>query len=301
MAYNFNRFKEALKCELLIDEPMSSHTSFRIGGKADLLVLPTTVSEVKSAIAICREEQLPFYVIGNGSNLLVRDGGFRGVIVKLFKNFSKIESVDETTFSCQSGALLSAISAFALDKSLTGLEFAAGIPGTVGGAVCMNAGAYDGEIKDVLVSADVINGEGEVLTLSNEQLQLSYRTSAVQISGYVVLSAVFSLNKGEYSEIKEKIGTLNKSRREKQPVELPSAGSAFKRPKGNFAGKLITESGLKGCRVGGASVSVKHAGFIVNDKGASAADVIKLIEHVKNVVNEKFGVMLEPEVKIIGE
>lgn len=284
-----------------LNEPMKNHTTFKIGGNADVFVVPENTEQLIFAIMCCIENNVPYYVIGNGSNLLVGDKGYRGVIIQLFKNFSSIR-VDGEKINVTSGAMLSAVAKTALDNSLCGMEFASGIPGTVGGAVCMNAGAYGGEMKDIIESVTVLDIKtGEVSELTNAQAQFAYRTSGIMKSGNIVLNAVFSLKKGDKAEISEKMNTLNAQRREKQPLEFPSAGSTFKRPEGYFAGKLIDDSGLRGYSVGDAQVSEKHCGFVVNKGNATAEDVLKLIDDVTKIVYDKFGVKLEPEVRIIGE
>lgn len=285
---------------VIIDAEMSEHTSFRAGGKADLLVLPQTEEDVAFLIKTFKTQGIPFYIMGNGSNLLVRDKGYRGAIIKLAKNFSRCLLVDDI-LECQSGVLLSRIAKIALENHLTGFEFASGIPGTLGGAVTMNAGAYDGELKDVLLSARCIDADGNFVELVNGRLELGYRTSAVQKKGLIVLSGKLKLNSSSFEPIKEKMDHFDSLRKSKQPLHLPSAGSTFKRPTGYFAGKLIQDCDLKGYRVGGAQVSEKHCGFIVNVDHATAQDIIDLIDHVVDTVKERFQVTLEPEVKIIGE
>ena len=286
--------------QIKIDEPMKNHTSFRIGGTADYFVTPYNSKQVKNVIDICRSYKTPYYIIGNGSNILVRDKGFRGVIIHLGKLMSEY-SVKENCIIAQSGILLSKLAAVALKNELSGLEFAAGIPGTLGGAVCMNAGAYGGEMKQVLVNAQVIDAEGNFQVLDAAKLDLSYRKSIISEKNLIVTKAEILLNKGEYEKIKSYMQELNRQRKEKQPLEFASAGSTFKRPEGNFAGKLIMEAGLRGYTIGGAEVSQKHCGFLINTGGATAAQMLELIEYVQKKVNEKFGVLLEPEIKIIGE
>ncbi|TDT63727.1 UDP-N-acetylmuramate dehydrogenase [Fonticella tunisiensis] len=281
------------------NEPMKKHTSFRVGGPVDILVTPTITEEVVSAIEFCKKYNIPYFVMGNGSNLIVRDGGYRGLIIKLAK-FNKI-TVEGSTLIAESGALLSATAGEALKHSLKGMEFASGIPGTVGGAVAMNAGAYGPEIKDIIDYAVVLDMDCNIFKLNRDELNLSYRNSIVQQKNYLVLEAAFTLEKGEYEAIKARMDELNRRRADKQPLNYPSAGSTFKRPEGNFASKLIDDSGLKGLSVGGAMVSEKHAGFIINYDNATAKDVLELIKKVQQVVKEKFNVLLEPEVKIIGE
>lgn len=283
-----------------VDEPMKNHTTFRIGGNADYFVSPHSTGEIKDVIRVCKCAQMPWYVIGNGSNLLVSDEGFRGVIIRLFKNFAMIE-IREDEVCVQAGALLSKTAKKAMEHSLTGFEFAAGIPGTIGGALVMNAGAYGGEMKDVTKSVTVLTQEGEVLTLNKEKLEMGYRTSVIARKNYVALSAVLKLRRGEKDIIAAKMEELKEKRVSKQPLEYPSAGSTFKRPEGYFAGKLIMDAGLRGFSVGGAQVSEKHCGFVVNTGDASAADVLKLIKEVSGRVKEQTGVVLEPEVKLLGE
>ena len=293
-------------CELLgetgvlTDEPMSSHTTFRIGGPADYFLIPETVEQVGRIIEICREESLPYFILGNGSNLLVGDGGYRGVIIQLYRNMSDVRT-EGNVIRAQAGALLSAVAAAARNASLAGFEFAGGIPGTVGGAVVMNAGAYGGEMKDVLTEAAVLTDKGEIRTLSVEELQLGYRTSIVKTAGYIVLEAKFRLEEGDQAKIRETMKELTVKRTSKQPLEFPSAGSTFKRPEGYFAGKLVMDSGLAGYQVGGAQVSAKHCGFVINAGGATARDVRMLMKDVQDKVFEKYGVKLEPEVKFLGE
>lgn len=282
------------------NEPMSRRTTFRAGGAADWLVEPDTEGQLAEIIRLCREQQVPWYILGNGSNLLVGDKGYRGVVIQICKRMNEIRT-EENKIYAQAGALLSKIAAQALSNSLTGFEFASGIPGTLGGAVMMNAGAYGGEMKHVLESADVLTPEGEFLTLSLEELELGYRTSVVATKGYTVLGATIALEKGNPEEIKAYMDDLKERRITKQPLEYASAGSTFKRPEGYFAGKLIQDSGLKGYSVGDAQISEKHSGFVINRGNASAKDVLALIEHVQEIVEEKFGVHLETEVKRIGE
>ena len=285
---------------VLTDELMSSHTTFRIGGAADYFLLPTEGMQIKGIFEICREEGIPCFILGNGSNLLVSDKGYRGAVIQMYRNMNKIET-EGTVIRAQAGALLSAVASEAKNHSLTGFEFAGGIPGTLGGAVTMNAGAYGGEMKDVLKSVTVADGEGNIIKLSADELNLGYRTSIVKTAGYLVLEAEISLKEGIPEEIKALMKDLTERRTSKQPLEFPSAGSTFKRPEGYFAGKLIMDSGLRGYRVGGAQVSEKHCGFVINAGGATAADVRALIQDVQNTVYEKFGVMLEPEVRFLGD
>lgn len=294
--------------QILIDEPMHKHTTFEIGGPVDFLVMPEDVDQIIQTVKLCLNSEIPFYIMGNGSNLLVSDKGYRGVIIKLGKDFSKItfqeEPEGEEKFyivRAQAGVLLSKLASEIAKNSLTGFEFAAGIPGTLGGAVTMNAGAYDGEIKQSILKALVSDSKGNILELGAEELNLGYRTSVIQEKNYVVLEAEFGFKKGNTDEIIAKINDLNKRRREKQPLEYPSAGSTFKRPAGYYAGKLIMDSGLSGYQVGNAQVSEKHCGFVINKGGATAKEVYTLISDVIDIVNRKFGVVLEPEVKLLGE
>jgi UDP-N-acetylmuramate dehydrogenase len=284
---------------IAIDEHIKNHTYTKLGGKADFFVTPTNYEEVQNVVKFCLTEKVPFTLIGNGSNLIVRDGGIRGIVLSL-KNFNKI-TVSGTRITAQSGAAIIDTSRKALDSKLTGLEFACGIPGTVGGAIYMNAGAYGGEIKDCLESVLVIDKNGEMITRKAQDLDLSYRYSNIQENGDIVLEATFQLQHGNYDEIKAVMDDLTYRRESKQPLEYPSCGSVFKRPPGYFAGKLIQDSNLQGTRIGGAEVSKKHAGFIVNVDNATASDYISLIRHVQKTVKEKFGVSLEREVRIIGE
>lgn len=285
---------------VLLDEPMKKHTTFRIGGPSDYFVLPKNIEEVKGVIALCKEKEVPFYILGNGSNLLVSDDGFRGVIIQLYKNMSHIE-VEGNAIRAQVGALLSKIAAEALQNGLTGFEFASGIPGTLGGAVVMNAGAYGGEMKDVLTEVTALTQDGEVKVLKKEELDLGYRTSVVGKKGYIALEAVVELQKGNPDEIKATMDDLKERRTTKQPLEYPSAGSTFKRPEGYFAGKLIQDTGLRGFSVGGAQISEKHCGFVINKDRATAKDVAELMREVSDRVEAKFGVPLEPEVKKLGD
>lgn len=281
------------------NEPMSRHTTFKTGGSADLMLLPTSEDELLEAVKLCSENSLPYLIIGNGSNLLVTDKGIRGVVIKLGRDFAKID-VEGNVISAQAGALLSATANAALKAELSGMEFAAGIPGTVGGAVCMNAGAYGGELKDIIKEVRVLDKD-EVKTLSNTQAGFVYRGSRIINEGMIVLSAVFELEKGSKEDIRSLMDDYSQRRRSKQPLDRPSAGSTFKRPEGDFAGRLIEAAGLKGCSIGGAKVSDKHCGFIINDGGASSTDILELIDFVRKKVYESSGVMLEPEVRIIGE
>lgn len=286
--------------EILVAEPMKNHTTFRIGGPADALALPKTPEEVAEVVHFCHEHAQPYYVLGNGSNLLVSDEGYRGLVLQLYRNFNDIQ-VNGETITVQSGAMLAAVARTAYQTGLTGLEFASGIPGTIGGAVVMNAGAYGGEMKNVLKEVTVLTKEGEVLVIPAKALELGYRTSVIPKNGWIVLGAVLQLEKGDQEQILARMEELKEQRITKQPLDLPSAGSTFKRPEGYFAGKLIMDAGLRGFTVGGAQVSEKHCGFVVNRGNATAADVWKLICEVKRRVKEMTGVELEPEVKLLGD
>ena len=283
------------------DEPMSRHTTFRIGGKADLLVEPAEVNQVEAVLKLLRQMQLPYLVIGNGSNLLVGDKGVRGAVVKLGNEFSA-HDIEGEIITAQSGLKLSRLANFALGNCMTGLEFAAGIPGTVGGALYMNAGAYGGEMKQVVQEVTFLDEKGNRRTISGGECEFGYRSSIFsRRTDWVILSCKLALKPGNPESIKATMEDLAERRTSKQPLNYPSAGSTFKRPEGYFAGKLIQDAGLMGFRVGGASVSEKHAGFVINDRNATAKDVLELIEAVQNKVEEKFGVRLEPEVRLIGE
>ena len=286
--------------EILVAEPMKNHTTFRIGGPADALALPKTPEEVAEVVRFCHEHAQPYYVLGNGSNLLVSDEGYRGLVLQLYRNFNDIQ-VNGETITVQSGAMLAAVARTAYQTGLTGLEFASGIPGTIGGAVVMNAGAYGGEMKNVLKEVTVLTKEGEVLVIPAKALELGYRTSVIPKNGWIVLGAVLQLKKGDQEQILARMEELKEQRIIKQPLDLPSAGSTFKRPEGYFAGKLIMDAGLRGFTVGGAQVSEKHCGFVVNRGNATAADVWELICEVKRRVKEMTGVELEPEVKLLGD
>lgn len=300
--------------QVLVEEPLAKHTTFQIGGPADYLVLPETFLQVAGVIDCCKETDMPFYVLGNGSNLLVSDKGYRGTVIKLGRNLSNItinerkteESSGHEEAKCflvqaQSGVLLSKLASVIAEYGLAGFEFAAGIPGTLGGAVTMNAGAYGGEMKDCISGATLLDQDGNMLQLGKEELTLGYRKSIIQDRNYIVLDASFTLWQGDKEEIRNRITELNARRREKQPLEYPSAGSTFKRPEGYFAGKLIMDSGLRGYRVGNAQVSEKHCGFVINRGGATAEEVRTLISEVRQIVYHKFGVMLEPEIRFLGD
>lgn len=285
--------------QILTRVPMKEHTSFRVGGEAAMLVLPSSIQEVAGVKKVLNVAHVPHVIIGNGTNLIVSDKGYSGVILKLAVNFSKI-LVNDHIIIAQAGASLAAVSHAAWENALTGLEFASGIPGTTGGAVAMNAGAYGGEMKDVVVETMSLNDAGDIVTLCGNEHAFGYRKSRFQEKDLIVLEIKMSLAKGEPDSIREKMQALNARRREKQPLNLPSAGSVFKRPEGYYAGKLIQDAGLQGWRIGGAQVSDKHCGFIVNTGNATASDIIALIQYVKDRVFQNSGVMLEEEVKILG-
>ena len=288
------------EAKVLTKEPMASHTTFRIGGPADYFVMPENTDELAGVLKLCKEENVPYFILGNGSNLLVGDKGFRGVVIQLYKNFDGVE-ISGTTVKAKAGAMLIRVAKEAGKAGLTGLEFASGIPGTIGGAMVMNAGAYGGEMKDVVTEVTVLTKEGELKVLTGDQMNFRYRGSVVEDEGYIVLEAVMELKEGCLEEIQSRMDELSVQRRTKQPIEFPSAGSTFKRPEGYFAGKLIQDAGLRGYRVGGAQVSEKHCGFVINAGEASAADVLQLMKDVSDKVQAAFGVPLEPEVKRIGE
>lgn len=289
------------KEQIRLKEPMENHTSLHIGGEADYLVTPQSAMEVREIVGLCSKLQMPYFILGNGSNLLVSDLGYRGLILKLADNFQELWMKDDNTITAQAGILLAKLANEAAAKHLTGLEFASGIPGTLGGAVTMNAGAYDGEMKQCLIGARVMKEDGNILELSKDELELGYRSSILQQKRYILLEADVSLVPGDESKIRSRMKELNTQRREKQPLDQYSAGSTFKRPQGYFAGKLINDAGLRGYQVGGAAVSDKHCGFLVNKEHATAADFLHLMEDVIRIVHEKFEVTLEPEVKLLGE
>ena len=301
---NLDFYNQLINCidkeRVLLDEPMKQHTTFRVGGNADYFVIPQSAEEVKNIVALCKEADMPYYILGNGSNLLVGDKGYRGVIIQIYKEMNHIRIEDDKVFA-QAGALLSRVGTATLEAELTGFEFAAGIPGTVGGAVVMNAGAYGGEMKDIIASATVLTQDGDIITINKEDLELGYRTSVIAKKGDVVLEAEYQLQKGDKEAIRARMDELKVQRVTKQPLEYPSAGSTFKRPEGYFAGKLIQDAGLRGFQVGGAEVSEKHCGFVINKDQATAADIQELMRQVSDKVMQEFGVKLEPEVKTLGE
>ncbi|WP_418750562.1 UDP-N-acetylmuramate dehydrogenase [Frisingicoccus sp.] len=290
--------------QILENEPMKNHTTFRIGGPADVLVCPETEDGFIRGLGWCRRQKIPVYIIGNGSNLLVGDKGFRGVVFKICRNLDKTDIIEEDSVvrvHAGAGAMLAKLAKDVSAEGCGGFEFATGIPGTLGGAVAMNAGAYGGEMKDILKSVRAVDMEGNIREFSLEELKLGYRTSRIQKEDWIVLSAEMVFEKGDAGAIMARVDELSRQRREKQPLEYPSAGSTFKRPEGYFAGKLIQDAGLKGYRVGDAMVSEKHSGFVINAGAATADDVRRLMADVDGRVYEKFGVHLEPEVRLIGE
>lgn len=285
---------------LLWQEPMKLHTSFKIGGPADLFFVPKSVDKLMEMIQFCREFSLPFYIMGNGSNLLVGDKGYRGVVIQVYKNLSGF-SIEGNRVKAEAGILLSTLANRIYEAGLEGFEFASGIPGTLGGAVYMNAGAYGGEMKDVIVAAKVLTRDGQIKSLSNKALDLSYRHSALMKEGDIVISTELMLGAGVQKDIRGKMDDLNFRRKDKQPLEKPSAGSTFKRPEGYYAGKLIMDAGLRGYQIGGAQVSEKHCGFVINTGNATSRDVMALIKYIQKEVKKQFGVDLEPEVRMIGD
>lgn len=297
----FERLTCCIPNEIILkNEPMKKHTSFQIGGPADLMLLASGVRCIRAAIFECCSMGIPYYVIGNGSNLLVRDKGFRGLIIKISDCFHKI-TVNDNKVWAQAGALISTVSKATIDAGLSGLEFAVGIPGTIGGAIAMNAGAYAGEMKDVVQSILVLNKDGEEFELTNEALDFSYRNSSIQEKGLIMLEACLELTHGDRKEINALVDEYTTLRQLKQPLLFPSAGSVFKRPPGYFAGKLIDEAGLRGFKIGDAQVSDLHCGFIINLGNATANQIIALTEIVKDTVKKKTGIDLFLEIKIIGE
>lgn len=292
-------FASLKEITILKNEPLNKYTFTKTGGPADFLAFPKSVTEVKALLEECRKNNLPWMVLGNASNLIVRDGGIRGLVIMLEK-LNHIE-VKGNQITSQAGAKLIDTTYVALEHHLTGFEFACGIPGSIGGAIFMNAGAYGGEIKDVFVSCEVLYPDGQIKTLSAKEMAFSYRHSAIQKQHCIVLSATFALQAGNYAEIKAKMDELTHLRASKQPLEYPSCGSVFKRPVGHYTGPLIEQAGLKGMTIGGAQVSEKHAGFIVNINHATATDYVNLIQYIQKVIKEKFDVTLETEVRIIGE
>lgn len=296
----YDKLEKIVSSEAIFEkEPMSKHTTFRIGGPADIFLTPK-VSQVLDVLKLAKEEHVPVTVIGNGSNLLVADKGIRGLVISFGKEAEEIQ-IEGTRMTVAAGTILAKVAAEAAKNSLTGLEFAAGIPGSIGGAIVMNAGAYGGEMKDVVIGAKVLTPEGEIKELTKEELEFAYRHSCIPEKEYIVLEATLELMPGKEEKIREIMNDFKNRRIEKQPLEYPSAGSTFKRPEGYFAGKLIQDAGLRGYRVGGAQVSEKHCGFVINTGDATANDVRQLMEDVKRIVFDKYQVKLEPEVKMLGE
>ena len=285
--------------EALFDEPMKNHTSFKIGGPADVMIIPSNVDELRNAVKICRDNNIDFYIMGNGTNLLVKDGGMRGAVIKVNEGLNNIR-VEGNNIYCEAGALLTAVSRAAMAETLTGIEFANGIPGTIGGAVTMNAGAYGGEMKDVITRVKILDTNNNIIEYTNEDMNFRYRGSRVVDENLIVLSIELGLKPGNYDEIEATMKDLTFKRTSKQPLELPSAGSTFKRPVGYFAGKLIEDSGLRGLRLGGAQVSEKHCGFVVNVGDATCRDVEQLISVVQKTIRDNYDLELETEIKLIG-
>ncbi len=296
----YKRLKDLGIKDVRLDEEMKEHTSFKIGGPADVFVAPEDPEDIKAIIELCRQDNIPFLVMGRGSNLLVRDGGIRGVVIKLGERF-KVMKVKGLRITAAAGVTLSSLVNEAANHGLGGLEFAHGIPGTVGGALFMNAGAYGGEIKDVVEEAEALDSDGNIITLGNRDMKLGYRHSIFQERPMVILKGTFILKKEPSHEIRERIRDYNRRRQKKQPLTYPSAGSVFKRPGGYYAGKLIQDAGLKGFRVGDAQVSELHCGFIINVGNATARDVLQLMDHIIHTVKEKFQVELSPEIRVVGE
>ena len=285
---------------VLVDEPMSAHTTFRVGGPADCFVMPRTIDELVKVLDLVRTSGQALFVMGRGSNLLVSDEGLRGVVVQIANNLSDVQIDASGLVKAEAGASNARIASMARDAGLTGYEFAAGIPGAVGGAAIMNAGAYDGEFKQVAVGATCVDGEGRLVNVTPEQAEWGYRSSAIARNGLIVASVELQLHPGDPDDIQERMDDLACRRQDKQPLDKPSAGSTFKRPEGHFAGKLIQDAGMQGYQVGGAQVSTKHAGFVVNVGGATAADVLTVIHDVQRAVSREFGIDLEPEVRLWG-
>lgn len=293
-------FRNKFVGEILFDEPMKNHTTFKIGGPADVMIIPTNEEELIASIRFSRENNIDFLIMGNGSNLLIRDGGIRGVVIKINEGLNQI-TVNDSKIYCEAGALLSTVSKVALKNSLKNFEFASGIPGTIGGAITMNAGAYGGEMKDVVIKVRVLDKNNEIREYTNEEMNFRYRNSRVWDEGLIVLGVELGLEAGEHFTIEEIMKDLTYKRTSKQPLELPSGGSTFKRPDGHFAGKLIEDAGLRGLRHGGAQVSEKHCGFVVNADNATCKDVLHLISVIQKVVRDNYKVELETEIKLLGE
>lgn len=285
---------------IIFNEPMKKHTTFKIGGPVDVMVMPQDIEELRQIISIIKKRKTPFLVLGLGSNILVKDKGFRGIAIKLGNNLKNIRISGEEIY-CEAGMRLSELSKRAAGSGLSGLEFAEGIPGSLGGAIVMNAGAYNGEMKKYVVSVQAIAPDGKIKTFNNEEMDFSYRHSIFQTNGYIVVSALLKLKYNNIETIQNKMRQFARQRREKQPLEFPSAGSVFRRPEGFYVGTMIENMGLKGYRIGGAEVSTKHAGFIINIGDAAASDVLQLIKYIQDKAREQFGVNLQPEIVVIGE
>lgn len=299
---NFDKifdYAKSIGCKAEQTVPMSKYTTFRIGGPAAVMLTPSTDEQLCAVVEQCKSEGIEPFILGNGSNMLISDSGLDTVVINMCRENAEIRLVGEDTIVCDAGATMSRVCNFALENGLTGLEFAFGIPGSAGGAAYMNAGAYGGEMKDVLIECRHIDSEGKQGSFKGDELELGYRTSAYERNGFIITTLVLKLKKGNKDEIKAKMQELLQRRKDKQPLEYPSAGSTFKRPEGFFAGGLIEECGLKGYSVGGAQVSEKHAGFVINKGGATANDVLSLVKHIQDEVYREKGVMLEPEVRLI--
>jgi len=295
----YTKLTNILPNKYIVKEAMGyTCTTFKVGGPIGFLILPENIEQILNSIATLKELEVPYFIMGNGSNIVFSDKGYDGVVIKISNNFSDI-SVDNNVISAQSGISLAKLSNFAMNNSLTGLEFAGGIPGTLGGAVYMNAGAYDGEMKNVIISTEYVDSEGNISILNEEEHKFDYRESIFQSNNGIILSSKMKLSQGNKEKIKEKSNDFNNKRKDKQPLNMPSAGSAFKRPKDNFAAALIDECGLKGVSVGGAQVSTKHSGFIVNTGNATANDIKELIKKVQEIVYSKTNILLEPEIRFI--
>lgn len=298
--YNYKPIIEAaaeIRCKYIENEPMSRHTTFKIGGCADLFIIVNSKEELKTILSCVENEKVPMFVLGRGSNILVSDSGFNGVVLKLEGDFTKVSLLDDDFICCGSGATLAKLCNEALKYSLSGLEFAWGIPGSVGGAVYMNAGAYSGEMKDIVTSCTHIDKQGKFGTYKGDALEFSYRNSIYNKKDYIITDITVKLKKDDYESIRKRMDDFMDRRRSKQPIDIPNAGSIFKRPDGNFAGTLIEKCGLKGKTIGGAQVSTKHAGFIINKGNAKCEDVLNLIELIKEKVMKETGILLECEVR----
>jgi UDP-N-acetylmuramate dehydrogenase len=297
----YNRILSQFEPEQIkINEPLKKHTTFKIGGPADIMLFPSNINDLQKAINICVEDNLPYFIMGQGSNLLVRDGGYRGIIIKIGSNLKKFV-VQDTKIYAEAGVRLSELARAAAAHSLTGFEFAEGIPGSLGGAVVMNAGAYDSEMKNVLESVQALNTRGQIDTFKVEELDMSYRKSIFQENDLIIVSAILQLKRGEKTLIQTTMRDFARRRREKQPLDYPSAGSVFRRPEGIYVGPIIEKIGLKGCAIGDAQVSEKHAGFIINKGNATASDVLKLIKFIQEKALQTYGIELKPELAIVGE